>query len=420
MFTATCTAPPALLRWTVPETPQPIAQRRASWMLLLGILLIAANLRPSITAVGPVLDDIRSSLHLSGAVASVLISIPLLAFGLFSPVAPWISRRLGLNGALAAALGLLAVAIAVRSLPWTPDLWVGTALLGAAIAVMNVVLPSVVKRDFPDRVGQITGVYAAVLSVLAAIAAGVAVPIAGVTHEGWRWSLGVWAGLALVGLAVLAPQLRGPARESAFDPEFEQPVDRAARSYRSPWTSALGWQVTIFMGVQSIVFFTLITWLPSIEQSAGISAATAGFHQFLLNIGSLAGSLLTAAAIHRARDQRGVGVASAVLIGIGVTGELVLPSFGAVWVCVIGLGTGTSLTLALSLFALRAGHHRQATELSGMAQSIGYLMAAAGPIAIGIVHDVTGSWTTALVVILVLTVAQLAASLLAARNRLIG
>jgi CP family cyanate transporter-like MFS transporter len=386
-------------------------------MLLVGILLIAANLRPSITAVGPVLDDISSSLHLSAGVASVLISIPLLAFGLFSPVAPWIARRLGLEGALASALGLLAVAIVTRSLPWTPALWIGTAMLGAAIAVMNVVLPSLVKRDFPDRIGQVTGVYAAVLSGVAAIAAGVAVPIAGLAHEGWRLSLGVWAVLAVVALIVLVPRLRRKAPPALPD---ELTVDHAQRPYRSPWRSALGWQVTIFMGIQSIVFFTLITWLPSIEQSTGVSAATAGFHQFLLNIGSLVGSLLTAAAIHRARDQRGVAVASAVLIALGVTGVLAVPSFSAIWVCIIGLGTGTSITLALSLFALRAAHQRQATELSGMAQSIGYLMAAAGPVAIGILHDATGSWTSALIVILVVVAAQLVSSLFASRNRVIG
>lgn len=407
----------------MPETATTPARSRVSWLPLLGILLIAANLRPSITAVGPVLDDIRSSLQLSSAGASVLISIPLVAFGLFSPVAPWISRRLGLDGALGAALGVLAVAIVTRSLPWTPALWIGTALLGAAIAVMNVVLPSLVKRDYPDRVGQITGLYAAVLSAVAAIAAGLAVPIAGVAHEGWRWSLGVWAGLALVALPVLVPRLRHPPRSEVVPagalPD-EAPDGPGPRLYRSPWRSALGWQVTMFMGVQSIVFFTLITWLPSIEQSTGISPAIAGFHQFLLNIGSLVGSLLTAAAIHRARDQRGVGVASAVLIAFGLVGELVVPSFSTVWVCVMGLGTGVSITLALSLFALRTDDPRQSTELSGMAQSIGYLMAAAGPVAIGILHDATGSWNAALVVILVLVAAQLATSLPAARNRRIG
>jgi len=388
-------------------------------MLLLGILLIAANLRPSITAVGPVLDEIRSSLHLSSAAASVLISIPLVAFALFSPVAPWISRRLGLEGALAAALGVLAIAIVTRSLPWTPALWIGTALLGVAIAVMNVVLPSLVKRDYPDRVGQLTGIYAAVLSAVAAIAAGVAVPIAGLTHEGWRWSLGIWAGLALVGFAVLAPRLR---RRPEPGPDTATDVSEApAVGYRSPWTSALGWQVTVFMGVQSAVYFILITWLPSIEQSTGISATTAGFHQLLLNTGGIAGSLLTAAAIHRRpHDQRPIAVAISVLIGLGLTAELAMPSLSTIWVCVIGLGTGGTISLALSLFALRAGSPRQAADLSGMAQSVGYVMAATGPIAIGVLHDATGSWNAALVVVLALVVAQLVVSLLAARDRQIG
>jgi len=386
-------------------------------MLLLGILLIAANLRPSITAVGPVLDDIRSSLELSSGVASVLVSIPLVAFALFSPVAPWISRRLGLEGALGAALGLLAVAIVTRSLPWTPALWMGTALLGAAIAVMNVVLPSLVKRDYPDRVGQLTGVYAAVLSAVAAIAAGISVPIAGLAHEGWRWSLGIWAGLAVVGVAVLAPRMRRP-RE--VDVDTVAPGAPEARG-RSPWSSALGWQVTLFMGVQSAIYFILITWLPSIERTTGISATTAGFHQLLLNTGGIAGSLLTAASIHRrSRDQRPIAVVISVLIAAGLTAEFAVPSLSTVWVCVIGLGTGGTISLALSLFALRARDHRQASELSGMAQSIGYLMAAAGPLAIGVLHDATGSWNVALVVILGLVVAQLIVSVLAARDRQIG
>jgi len=389
---------------------------------MLGILLVAANLRPSITAVGPVLDEIRSSLRLSGAAASVLISIPLLAFAVLSPVAPWVSRRLGLEGALGASLAVLAAAIVIRSLPWAPALWIGTALLGAAIAVMNVVLPSLVKRDYPDRVGQVTGVYAAVLSAVAAIAAGVAVPISGVAHEGWRWSLGIWAGLALIGLAVLGPRLRRPSTEpepAALTPA-DGTADPAARPYRSPWTSALGWQVTLFMGAQSTVYFILITWLPSIEQSTGVSAATAGFHQLLLNTAGIVGSLLTAAVIHRARDQRAIAVVIAVLVAAGLAAEFALPALSTLWVCVIGLGTGGTISLALSLFALRSGHHRQAAELSGMAQSVGYLMAAAGPVLIGALHDATGTWSAALIVILALLLGQLVVSVLASRDRQIG
>ena len=389
-------------------------------MLMLGILLIAANLRPSITAVGPVLDDIRTSLQLSSGLASVLISIPLVAFGLFSPVAPWITRRLGIEGALGAALGTLAVAIVVRSLPWTPALWIGTTLLGAAIAVMNVVLPSLIKRDYPNRVGQLTGLYTGALSGFAAIAAGIAVPIAGLAHDGWRLSLGVWALFALVALAVFAPRLRR-ARNAAPLKLPEEHDDSTARSYRSPWRSLLGWQVTLFMGVQSTVFFSLITWLPSIEQSSGVSPATAGFHLFLLNIGSLAGNLLLAVLIHRrAGDQRVIAVAIAVLIAAGIVGELTHPALSVLWVCLLGLGTGGSLTLALSLFALRASRHQQAADLSGMAQSVGYLMAATGPVAIGILHDTTGSWPTALVALLVLVAAQLVISVFASRDRRIG
>ena len=404
------------------------APRRVTWMLMLGILLVAANLRPSITAVGPVLDEIRSSLHLSGAAASVLISIPLLAFAVLSPVAPWVSRRLGLEGALGASLAVLAAAIVIRSLPWAPALWIGTALLGAAIAVMNVVLPSLVKRDYPDRVGQVTGVYAAVLSAVAAIAAGVAVPISGVAHEGWRWSLGIWAGLALIGLAVLGPRLRLPAGAEALEVPSAGPAagladataDPATRPYRSPWASDLGWQVTLFMGAQSTVYFILITWLPSIEQSTGVSAATAGFHQLLLNTAGIVGSLLTAAVIHRARDQRAIAVVIAVLVAAGLAAEFALPAFSTLWVCVIGLGTGGTISLALSLFALRSGHHRQAAELSGMAQSVGYLMAAAGPVLIGALHDATGTWSAALIVILALLLGQLVVSVLASRDRQIG
>jgi CP family cyanate transporter-like MFS transporter len=258
-----------------------------------------------------------------------------------------------------------------------------------------------------------------VLSAVAAIAAGIAVPIAGLTHEGWRWSLGIWAALAVVGVVVLAPHLRRPMalRAGPAPVASEMPADRS----RSPWTSALGWQVTVFMGVQSAIYFILITWLPSIEQSTGISATTAGFHQLLLNTGGIAGSLLTAAAIHRRpHDQRPIAVVISLLIGVGLTAELLMPSLSTLWVCVIGLGTGGTISLALSLFALRAINPRQAADLSGMAQTIGYLMAATGPIAIGILHDATGSWSAALVVVLVLVVAQLVISVLAARDRQIG
>jgi CP family cyanate transporter-like MFS transporter len=400
---------------TAPGSPDSSAHRTG--LLFVGILLIAANLRPAITSVGPVLETIRGDLHLSAGTASALISVPLIAFAVVSPVAPWLARRIGMERALGLGLGALAVGIVVRSLPWLPGLWIGTVLLGVAIAVLNVIVPSLVKRDYPDRIGQITGTYSAVQAAMAALAAGLAVPIAGLAPSGWRLSLGVWAGLVLIALAVFAPQLR-----SRTMPDDAAPLITGAktRDFRSPWSSALAWQVTAYMGLQSTVFYILITWLPSIEQSDGVSAATAGFHQLLLNAFGIAGSLCVIALVPRMRDQRLIAVLSTAMLAGPIVGVMTDPGLDALWVSIGGLGSGISFVLAITLFGLRTVHHAQTAALSGMAQSAGYLLAACGPIFIGVVHDATGSWTPALVIILVLLAGQFVAGLLAGRNRVIG
>ena len=388
-----------------------------SGLLLVGILLIAANLRPAITAVGPVLDTVRDQLQLSSGTASALVSVPLIAFALVSPIAPWVARRIGMERSLGLGLAILAVGIVVRSLPWLPGLWIGTVLLGVAIAVLNVILPSLVKRDYPDRIGQVTGVYSAVQAAMAAIAAGLAVPIAGITPSGWRLSLGIWAGLVLIALAVFAPQLRS----RSLPEDVVSPVPGARTvDYRSPWTSALAWQVTAYMGLQSTVFYLLITWLPSIEQSDGISAATAGFHQLLLNAFGILGSLCVVWLVPRMKDQRLLAVVSTVMLAGPIVGVLIDPGLDAIWISIGGLGSGVSFVLAITLFGLRTVNHGQTAALSGMAQSAGYLLAACGPIIIGVIHDATGSWTPALVIILFLLAGQFAAGLLAGRNRVIG
>jgi CP family cyanate transporter-like MFS transporter len=390
---------------------------RRSGLLFIGILLIAANLRPAITSVGPVLETVRGALHLSAGTASALISVPLIAFAVVSPIAPWLARRVGMERALGLGLGTLAVGIVIRSVTWLPGLWIGTALLGVAIAVLNVILPSLVKRDYPDRIGQITGTYSAVQSAMAAVAAGLAVPIAGLAPSGWRLSLGIWAGLALIALAVFAPQLR-----SRTMPDDEAPRITVARAtdYRSPWSSALGWQVTAFIGLQSTVFYVLITWLPSIEQSDGVSAATAGLHQLLLNAFGILGSLCVIVLVPRMRDQRLLAVVSTVMVAGPIIGVMTDSGLDALWISISGLGSGISFVLAITLFGLRTVNHGQTAALSGMAQSAGYLLAACGPIFIGVIHDATGSWTPALAIILVLLAAQFVAGLLAGRNRVIG
>ncbi|WP_436534727.1 MFS transporter [Actinoplanes sp. HUAS TT8] len=387
-------------------------------LVLAGLLLVAANLRAGITSVGPVLEELRQDLGLSALTASALISLPLVAFAVVSPLAPGLARRIGLERALGAGLAGLAVGLVVRSLPGLPLLWIGTILLGVAVAVLNVVLPALVKRDFPTRIGQVTGTYSAVQAVFAAGAAGAAVPVAALTAAGWRLPLGMWAGLALIGLGVLAPQLgRRIAVPANLEDLGREPAEPAGRS---PWRTALGWQVTAFMALQSTGYYVFITWLPSIESAAGIGETAAGVHQLLLNGFGIAGSLAVSTLIPRFRDQRLLGMLAPALFLVATVGILTAPRQAAIWTSLAGIAGGAAIVLALSFFGLRTGHHTQAAALSGMAQSVGYLVAAAGPIAVGALHDATGSWTPALIVVIVLEAILIGFGYLSGRRRLIG
>jgi len=390
-------------------------------LVLAGLLLVAANLRAGITTVGPVLEDLRRELHLSSSMASILISLPLLAFAVISPVTPRLARRLGLEQSMALALILLAIGLVVRSTPGLPLLWLGTALLGAALAILNVTLPALVKRDFPNRIGPITGAYSVAQSIFAAIAAGIAVPVAAATALGWRLPLGMWAGLTLVALGVMAPQLR---RHTVVTPD-EDDVHLDAHSIEdtspsSPWRSALGWQVTAFMGLQSFGYYVFITWLPSIERAAGISESAAGTHQFLLNAFGIVGSITCSALIHRSNDQRLLAMGAATVFLVADIGVLLSPAHTAVWAALAGMGGGATIVLALSFFGLRTTDHTQAAELSGMAQCVGYLFAATGPILVGALHDHTGSWTPAMILVVVLATILIGIGYLAGRNRVIA
>ena len=396
-------------------TTQRTDRATRSALLLVGILLIAANLRAAITAVGPVVDDIRGDLSISGATASVLVSVPLVAFAVVSPVAPVLARHLGIERALGLAVAVLGVATVVRSLPSMVALWTGTAFLGIAVAVINVVLPSLVKRDYPHQVGQITGLYSSVQGAAAALASGFAVPIAGLTQHGWRLALGLWAGLAVIALAVFLPQLR---RRSVPGTTAGGPA--APAPSRSPWGTPLAWQVTLFMGMQSTVYYTLITWWPSVEQAHGTSAAAAGWHLFALQVAGLLANLATARLLPRLRDQRLLALGGTGLFVLGIGGQLAAPDASLLWIVLAGAGGGVCIVLALSLFGLRTSDHRQAAALSGMAQSVGYALAAVGPVLLGALHDATGSWTAPLVVLLGVLAAQAAAGALAGRDRVLA
>ncbi|TQJ68913.1 CP family cyanate transporter-like MFS transporter [Arthrobacter sp. SLBN-100] len=382
-------------------------------LAFIGLLLIAVNLRVSFVSVGPVLTNISADLGLSSAAAGFLTGLPLIAFAVFSPVAPGFASRLGLDRALWMSLLILASGIVIRSLPSPGLIWAGTALIGLAIAFLNVLVPSLVKRDFPMRVSQVTGIYTATQAAFAAMGAAVVVPVAQTSPAGWRLALGIWVGLALIAMAVLLPWLRRHASGAvhAAKPEV---------SYRSPWASALGWQVTIFMGLQSIAFYVLMAWLPTIEQSRGVPATTAGIHLSVFLLISVFASLAAGGILHRGSDQRLVSFASGAVMVVTFLGLALAPDLILLWVLLGATGCGGLIVIALSLFSLRTVNYPQAASLSGMAQSVGYGLAAVGPVAFGGLRDLSGGWTVPLLATAGVMAVLAVTGVLAGRDRVIA
>ena len=381
-------------------------------LLVVAILLLAANLRPALTAVAPLISWIRMDTGVSNGVAGLLTTLPLLAFGALSPVAPRLARRFGMERALLVSLLVLAAGVALRSSGTVWALFVGTAILGAAIAVGNVLLPGLVKREFPERAGFMTSVYSTALGISAALGAGASVPVMLLTGIGWRGSLALWVLPALLAAIAWVPQAIHGRRP-------ENVSDRGGAG--GLWRSPLAWQVTLFMGLQSLAYYVALTWLPEILREEGMSAATAGWMLALSQAVAISTMFLAPVIAGRTPSQRGVVTVAVSLSGAGILGLLVAGSTaGALWVVLLGLGQGACFSLALTFFALRAPDSEHAAALSGMAQSVGYLLAAAGPFLFGVLRDASHAWTVPLVLLLAVTGCLLIAGLGAARNAHVG
>jgi MFS transporter, CP family, cyanate transporter len=389
--------------------------RLGSLLVLIGVLAVAANLRTAITVIGPLIPVIRTDTGASNVALGLIGTIPVLAFGLMSPVAALIGRRLGIGRALAGSMVLLAAAIALRSAGGFALLLLGTLLLGVAIAIGNVLLPALIKGRFPGRVSQLTTVYTATMVLAATVSAGLAVPIA--QRSSWELSAGIWAVPALAGGVIVVISLLVEGRLVPTAPTAaDAPPARMAVS--TLYRSHLAWQVTAFMGLQSTLFYVVLAWLPDILIEQGMPVVQAGAMVSVLNLAGLVGVLLTPLLHVGQVDQRRSTFAASALCVIGIA-MLLLPGVALAPVAagVMGVGLGGTVGLALSFFALRTGSADDAASLSGMAQTWGYLLAAIGPVAWGAMRDATGSWALPVVLLVGVGVAATAAGVLAARDR---
>lgn len=383
------------------------------YLLFAGIVIIAINLRPGMTSVGPMIGMIRDDIGLANWSAGLLTSLPLLAFAAISPLVPRISEYFSDDWTMVLGLFTIVVGITIRSLALISLLFLGTIFVGLGIAICNVLLPKVIKDRFPTKVALMTSVYSTLMGIFAAIASGVSVPLATGLQWGWKLSLFVWTIPALVGVLLWIYLVK---RNSDNDEEESAilPV-RGGRIWKSP----LAWQVAFFMGLQSSLFYVTVSWLPEILHYNGMDVTTAGWMLSYTQLIGMPVSFIVPVIAGRLKSQRSLVLILGISALLGISGLLVSSTFYWLMVSItfLGLTVGGWFALALTFLAIRAKDGRSAGELSGMAQSIGYLLAAMGPVLIGFLHDMTNDWTVPLVVLLGITIVVILFGLGAGRDR---
>jgi MFS transporter, CP family, cyanate transporter len=446
---------------STPVAPGQKLVRLERTLLVIGVLALGFNLRTAITSLPPIFPELQTSLGLSSATISILAAAPVICFGVVSGFAAILARRAGeervlLGAIIALTIGLIARAVAPGTL-----LFPGTILASGAIAVMNVLLSSLVKRRWPERAGFMIGMYITALSAGAIVGSLVSVPLWQDSGGSVALTLGWLAAPAAIAVLLWLPQLspggrprwtnqepravpeEGTGEELLVVPEGDRaaalPVvpeeddasSQAGRSSRKAAASptlprvavhrhALTWYVTLFMGMQSLVYYATLSWLPTMLRDRGVSAAGAGDLLALMGVGNLAVSLLVPMAAQRMRSQVTLVVPTVIAIVGGLAALLYAPLGGAVaWALILGAGQNAALALAIYFTAARAPHAVAAASLSSFAQAVGYLLASAGPLEVGLLHSATGSWTAPVMVLFALSAVMLVAGILAARPRML-
>lgn len=382
------------------HSPQTQDNKNSLYIILLisGIVLVAFNLRPAITSVGPLVGIIQEDVGLAHWSAGLLMSIPLISFAVMSSLVPRIAARLSNEKTLLLGLVILLVGICIRSISMTLFIFVGTLLIGVGIAIGNVLLPVVVKEKFPQKFGLMTSIYSTSMGLFASLASGISIPLAHGLKLGWDGALIVWAIPTIIAIMVWILLIRlNPAKDNA--------VKSVRISAKQIWRSPLAWKIALFMGFQSSLFYITMSWLPEILYNYGISRGTAGWLLSFTQIAGVPVSFLVPILAGRLRSQVWIAFALGMCSIVGYGGLWMGSSYPMMILSIIliGIALGGNFPLALSYIGIRARNGNQAAELSGMAQSTGYMLAAIGPILIGYLYDMTQVWTIPLITLIVIS-----------------
>ncbi|WP_299804084.1 MFS transporter [uncultured Shewanella sp.] len=390
----------------------------SSAFLLLGVLLIAISLRSPITGVGPLLDSIRAELHLTATQAGMLTTLPLLAFAFFSPVASKVASKRGLEQALMLSLLFIIIGLSIRSLGSVSSLFLGTVIIGAGIAFANVLLPSLMKRDFPTKIATMTSMYVLMMGAGSAITASLAIPLDDMAKQlsisfipSWAFSLGSLVIFPLIAILVWLPQMRNhtsPSKET-------QKLD----SHSYLWRSLGAWQITLFLALNSFLMYIFISWLPTILVDNGYNHHEAGVIHGMLQLFTAVPALVLIPFMSKIKDRRFLSFGLTFLAFIGIIGLLLKPELAMIWGMLFGFGAGGGFILVLALISLRTSSAHQAATLSGMAQFLGYLLGASGPMIMGELHEQTASWQLPLIICALCAVLWSVFAFLAAKDELI-
>ncbi|MFA0012354.1 MFS transporter [Vibrio lentus] len=391
------------------------ASLRNSIFIMLGILFLSLNLRGPFTSLAPVLSQVMEGLNLNSSAAGFLTALPLLTFALFSPLVTKISQRIGLEPSLLLALVLITTGITLRSFGIIPTLYIGTVMIGLGIAIGNVLLPVVVKISFPTRIATVTSLYIFTMGIGSTLGSSLMVPFSELTLftlTGWQLALLMNLVFPILALMIWLPKIRKRSSSATNKKQEDKPLPM-----KKMIKSGVAWQVTLALGLNSFTFYSLAGWLPQILNDLGYSEIDAGYIYGFLQFSTMVPGLLLLPFLGKSDNQQWLITLCTSSVFVGLIGLLYLPDFAIFWVGLFGLANCSTFIIALSFVGLRTSNSSQAASLSGMAQGIGYALAATGPTLVGKLHALTDSWSVPILLIATVAFACTIFAALAARDK---